>query len=176
MRTDGLVTPGVSMSPGDARPAAGEGLGVSVCFGGAREPSFREVGSRGSYRQHHDGPCLSSEAGPRPAALEDPAPAPTASPQPGHAAFLCPQLQHRTGRRHVLLAHSPASQGRPCSLRARPARTASTARRLVSRPPVGSAQQVRGSKDLQVQAKGTRPGVRVPQGQLSGSRAPQHGP
>ena len=147
-----------------------------MCCRGVREPAFREVGRGGSYSQPHGGLRPVSEAGPTPAALEILLPGPVASAQPGCTASLYPQLQHHTGQHHVLPAPSPASQSRPCPLHARSAHEASTARRLVSRPPAGSAQQVRGSKDLQVPAKGTRPGGRAPQGQLSGSRAPQHSP
>lgn len=89
-------------------------------------------------------------------------PGPVASPQQGDTAFLCPQLQHPTGPCHVPLAPSPASQSKPGTQSASPAQPASTARRLVSRPPVGSAQQVRGSDDLEVEAEWTRLGCCSP--------------
>lgn len=76
-------------------------------------------------------------------------------------ASLRPQLQRHTGQCRVPLAPSPASHSRPSPPRARPAHRASTARRLVSRPPPGPAQQVRGGGDLRVQGKGTRRGVRA---------------
>ena len=106
------------------------------------------------------GPAPSLRLGPHLLPLRSLPPGPEASPQPGYgfAASLCPQLQHHTGQHCVPLAPSPASQSRPCPLHARPVHEASTARRLVYRPPVGLAQQVRGSKDLQVQGRGTRSG------------------
>lgn len=100
------------------------------------------------------GPAPSLGQGPCLLPLRILPPGPLASPQPGHAASLCPQLQHHPGQHHVLLAPSPTSRSRPCPRRARSAHEASTARRLVSRPPAGSAQQVRGSKIFRCRQRG----------------------
>lgn len=83
-------------------------------------------------------------------------------------APLYPQLRHHPGPCHVLPAPSPASQSRPRPLHARPAHLASIARRLDSRPPVGSAQQVREAVKTSGTGRGEEARSESQGGQLSG--------
>ena len=84
------------------------------------------------------------------------------------SAPLYPQLRHHPGPCHVLPAPSPASQSKPRPLHARPAHLASIARRLVSRPPLGSAQQVREAVKTWGAGRGEEARRESQGGQLSG--------
>lgn len=85
-----------------------------------------------------------SEAGSKPAAHEEPTPQtcglPVSSASASHRPSLCPTATFSSLPKQTVPSH------------ARPAHMASPARRLVSRPPAGSAQQVRGSEDMGVWA------------------------